>query len=79
LATLSAVSAFLNPWKYLSTSDALGVRPSELFSVLAIEKKVSLFFFRSRSFVPNRPGLAPEPQRISPAKKAVPPSASPKV
>jgi len=33
LATLSAVSAFLNPWEPLSVPDTLGLRSSELFSI----------------------------------------------
>jgi hypothetical protein len=39
LATLSVVSAFLNPWKPLSASDTLGVHPSELFSSSMIERE----------------------------------------
>mgnify|MGYP003572361760 CR=1 FL=1 len=68
-----------NPWKPLSASHAHGLRPSELFSFPVIEKKVSRFLFRSGSFLPNLPGLAPELQRLPPAGKAVPPPASPGV
>jgi hypothetical protein len=72
LATLSAVLAFLRPWKSFSTSNAHGLRPSELFSLFVIRLTFRVTFSALALSHETRVGLVPALQRLPPTKRAVP-------